>query len=414
MANELATSLTCLKGPVPPIIQLILKVASRCNLNCSYCYVYNQADSTWKQRPVIMSDGIFEAALERIHQHCRYSGQKSLRICFHGGEPCLIGVQRFDSWCTDARRVLSGSMAVQLVIQTNGTLLDDSWAEVFRKHDVMVGVSLDGPKEHNDIFRVNHAGLGSYNEVARGIKILQRAQVPYGILCVIPLGAKPLSVHRHFLELGSTRVTYLLPHFTHDTIAHIRQRYGATPCADFLVPIFDDWWFNGTMDIQIRDLRNMARIILGGSSQIETFGNVPPRYVFVETDGAIEGLDCLRVCKDRITPIGLNVLNADFREILQTDNMHRTAIFEGMALPRACRGCPEEHTCGGGYLPHRYSSARGFDNPSVWCADLLKLFTHLRLRLDVPVEETLLRQQSLQGGACGTPALPLRQGMDYQ
>lgn len=148
----------------------------------------------------------------------------------------------------------------------------------------------------------------------------------------------------------------------------------------------------------VSDLWNMPRIILGGSSTIETFGNTPPLYVFVETDGEIEGLDNLRVCADGITKVGLNVKDADFRQILESDTMHRTTIFEGMPLPRACSACPERDTCAGGYLPHRYSSSRGFDNPSVWCADLLKLFTHLRRRLGVTVEETRVWRRALQDG----------------
>ena len=173
-----------------------------------------------------------------------------------------------------------------------------------------------------------------------GLKVLQDADVSYGIMSVIPFGANPLPIHRHFISLGCTTITYILPNFTHDTIAEVRERYGATPCADYLVPIFDDWWFNGTMDVHVRDLWNMARMILGGSSTIETFGNTPPLYAFVETDGGIEGSDNLYVCKNALTRIGLNVRDSDFREILHTDTMHRTAIFQGMPLPTGCLSCP--------------------------------------------------------------------------
>jgi uncharacterized protein len=346
-----------------------------------------------------MSNEVFDAALQRIMRHCEFSGQTNVRVTFHGGEPCLIGAKQFDLWCTKARRVLLGSATVDFGIQTNGTLLNKDWAEVFEKHQVDVGISMDGPKELHDLFRVDHKGRGSYDHVERGLKILQDAHVSYGIMAVIPFGADPLRIHRHFVGLGCTTITYILPNFTHDTIGPIRQRYGTTPCADFLTPIFDDWWFNGTMDVRIRDLWNLARIILGGTSEIETFGNTPPLYAFVETDGSIEGLDNLYVCKDGITKIGLNVRSDDFRQILQADSMHRTAIFEGMPLPHACMECPERDGCGGGYLPHRYSTARGFDNPSVWCADFLKLFAHLRQRLGVTVEETYKRREALQSSA---------------
>jgi uncharacterized protein len=390
---------------IPHVTQLILKVASRCNLNCSYCFVYNKGDSTWKSRPAVMADEIFESAIRRMRQHCLAANQRRVSISFHGGEPCLIGPASFDAWCLKARRILENVCSVDFNIQTNGTLVDEHWAGLFRKHEVRVGISMDGPPQYHDTFRVDHRGRGSHHRVVGGLHALQEAGVSFGILAVIPFGADPLEVHRHFLSLGCDNITYALPHFTHDTVAPVHQLYGPTPCADFLIPIFDDWWFNGSIDVTIGDLWNMSRIIMGGRSHIETLGNEAPHYVFVEADGDIEGLDNLRVCIEGMAKIHLNVLTSDFLDILRVNGMHKKAIFEGMDLPSGCRACPEHDTCAGGYLPHRFSTARGFDNPSVWCADLLKIFTHLRDRLGVTVEETYARRNALrtssayQGGA---------------
>lgn len=381
---------------VPTLHSFILKVASRCNLNCSYCYVYNQADTTWVSRPAIMPDSVFEATLARIRRHCIRSGQRAVHIHFHGGEPLLVTAPRFGRWCTRIRASLEGVATAELGIQTNGLLLDDDWIDVLREHHVSIGISLDGPKEIHDALRADHRGGGSYDRVLRGLRLLQRADVPHHILSVIPLGADPLMVHHHLLSLGCQNITYIFPDFTHDNIAAVHRRYGLTPCADFLIPIFDDWWFNGTLEVVVKDLRNIARIILGGRSQIETFGNRPPLYVFVESDGDMEGLDCLRSCADGLARIALNVRDADFEEILQSHTMHRRAIFEGMPVPTGCHGCPEQETCAGGYLPHRYSASRGFDNPSVWCADILKIFAHLRRRLGVSFEETRSFRAELQ------------------
>ena len=222
-----------------------------------------------------------------------------------------------------------------------------------------------------------------------------RAGIPFGILTVIPFGADPLAVHRHLLSLGSAELSYLMPDYTHDTIGPIRARYGKTPCADFLAPVFDDWWFHGTLDVKIGDFWNIARVILGGPSQIETLGSRPPFYVCIETDGDIEGLDVLRSCAEGMAGTGLHVNDAAFSEIAQVSDLHRQSIFEGMPLPRGCLGCPEEKTCAGGYLPHRYSRDNRFDNPSVWCADILELFSLIRRRLKVTAEQTDRRRVRL-------------------
>ncbi len=387
----------------------VLKVASRCNLNCSYCYVYNMADSTWKTRPPLMSNEVFEAALQRIIQQCQLSRQERFKLAFHGGEPCLIGHQTFDRWCARARSTLGNMLHLTLVMQTNGSLLDREWMDILRKHRVAVGLSMDGPKEIHDRVRVDHRQQGSYDRVEQGLKLLQEAEIPYGIGCVIPLGADPLKVHHHFLELGCKQITYLMPHYTHDTIAAVHQRFGPTPCADFLIPIFDDWWFESTMEIQINDLKDIARVILGGKSSSEAIGNDPPRYVFIEADGEMEGLDNLRACGDGFSQIKLNVLQSDFSSLLRTPTMHSQAIFQGMPLSQICRRCPESETCRGGYLAHRYSKARAFDNPSVWCADLLKLFAHLRNRLGVSIDQTLENRRLLAANG----SLPAQDAIAY-
>ncbi|RSL16427.1 uncharacterized protein EDE15_1941 [Edaphobacter aggregans] len=370
------------------ISQVILKVAARCNLNCSYCYVFNMADSSWKSRPALMSNEVFEAALARTLEQCRATGQDRILLAFHGGEPCLIGPDRFDAWCARAQAVLGKVVNLHLVMQTNGTLLDSRWIDLLRKYEVSIGISMDGPKEIHDAVRVDHRRQGSYDQVERGLRLLQEADIPYGVGCVIPLGADPLVVHRHFLQLACKQITYLMPHFTHDTIAPIWQRYGATPCADFLIPIFDDWWFEGTMEFQINNLKDVARVIMGGQSHSEAIGNGPPGYVFIEADGEMEGLDNLRACGEGLSRIKLNVRNSSFFDLLRTETMHAQAIFEGMPLAQTCRDCSEAKTCAGGHLAHRFSSARGFDNPSVWCADLLKLFSHVRARMGVSLQET--------------------------
>jgi uncharacterized protein len=342
-----------------------------------------------------MSDEIFAAVIKRTRQYCALSGQKEIRLGFHGGEPCLLPVQQFREWCDFARAELNG-IKLHLSVQTNGTLIDERWIDAFREHAVDVGISMDGPKAVHDIFREDHAGRGSYDKVARGLSRLKEANIRYGILCVITLGADPLAIQRHFVELGCPRVTYILPDFTHDSIGEVRGRYGETPCADFLIQIFDEWWFNGSLEIRIADLWNIARVVLGGDSEIETIGNSAPAYIFVETDGSMEGLDSLRVCKEGASRIGFNVLNEGFEAIAAAGGIHATAIFKGLPLPAGCKGCPEEFTCAGGYLPHRYSAERGFDNPSVWCADLLKLFKHVRLRLGVTVKQTRAYQEELR------------------
>jgi uncharacterized protein len=378
-----------------PELQFVLKVASRCNLNCSYCYVYNKGDSSWRTRPAFIREDVVTAAIERIRRHVALSGQGTVRITFHGGEPLLAGPRRFSRWCTRLHDELADVAHVRLAVQTNGTVLDEDWIEVLRRHQVDVGISIDGPPEIHDRYRVDHRGRGSHHKVERAIALMHAEGAPVNLLSVIPFGVDPLLVHRHFVSLGAASVNYLLPDYTHDTIAPVRERYGPTPCADFLLPVFDEWWANNDIDLKIPLFWTIARLVLGGESRLDLLGNRPFRFVFVEADGDVEGLDVLRVCEGGVYRTGLNVLTHDFRDIAAASDLHRAAMFDGVPLPTGCRACPERRTCAGGYLPHRFSRERGFDNPSVWCADILALFAHIRAKLGVDVEETTRRRSEL-------------------
>ena len=128
---------------------------------------------------------------------------------------------------------------------------------------VSVGVSLDGPAHINDAYRVDKRGRGSYAGVARGTKALLDAGINVGVLAVVQLGADGLSVHKHLTQMGFKTISYLLPHFSHDTIAEVRAEFGQTPCADYLLPILNFWWEHGTIDQEIVIFWQMSRVVLG-------------------------------------------------------------------------------------------------------------------------------------------------------
>ncbi len=385
-------------------LQFVFKVSARCNLDCAYCYVFNKADQSWRTRSALMNNAIFDAALERVRRHCVASGQPVVRLMFHGGEPLLAGINRFRGWLDRIDRVLSGVVGVRLAIQTNATLIDDSWARLLAEHDVEVGVSLDGPQAVNDRYRIDHAGRGSYATVVRCIETLRRLGAKFSLLSVIQLGADSAAIYRHFQDLKPDTINFLFPDYNQDEIAAVRALHGATPIFEFLRPIVDAWvqdTGSGAADVPL--LRNICRLILGGESRSDMFGNSPLGFVFVEVDGEIEGLDVLRLDGQGFSACGVNVVAHDFSAIGRFSDFHDRAIFRGLPLPQACVSCHEAQTCAGGYLPHRYSAARGFDNPSAWCDDILLLFDYLRRLLDVDVAETRLRRQllaELAGGAC--------------
>jgi uncharacterized protein len=261
------------------------------------------------------------------------------------------------------------------------SLLDDEWIDVIRTHDIQVGVSLDGPAEIHDAARPDHAGQGSHAKVVRGLQRLQQVGLNPNILCVVNPGVDSVAIYDHFRELGCDRIDFLRPDVSHENKARFYGRFGRTPIADYLIPIFDRWFDEDNPNIKIRVFWNLITQILGGIPDSDAFGNPLVSYVVVETNGSIQPLDALRVCEDGIAESDLNVNDHDFDQLELGPPILRQMVQDGVALPAQCKNCKEVDICGGGYLPNRYSRARGFDNPSVWCQDTLDLIAHIRSRI---------------------------------
>lgn len=372
---------------------LVVKLAAPCNLNCSYCYVYQHEDRSFLNRPALMSEEVFHRTLIAARDYCDRRPGHKLSIAFHGGEPTLIGVERFDAIAASARSIL-GRRLSGLYIQTNSTRIDSHWVETFRRRRVRVGVSLDGPQAVNDQFRVNHSGTGSHRAAVRGIRILQRGEIRPSVLTVIHPGVSGLRVYRHLRRLGVTTMAFLLPDVTHDSKHRWYGQLEGTPVADYLVPIFDAWFDEDNPRIEIRIFADLLHLMFGHPARRDQFGSPQVDYLVIETDGSIEGLDALRSCAEGISKTGLNVLTHSFEDIAFGSPLVYRAMTTGFPLPDACHECPERDVCRGGFLPNRYSKMNGFNNRSVWCADIMKLLRHMRERTGIEATRVTAAMQT--------------------
>lgn len=362
-----------------PVRHVILKIASRCNLNCRYCYLYNHTDRTALVQPKTLSEPVFEALLKRMAEHCERH-RSTMGLTLHGGEPTLIGLERFEHLVGKARAILGDGLHA-LVLQTNATLLNDNWAGMLVRHGVDVGISLDGPPRVHDRVRVTHTGRGSHAETLRGIAALRRAGHAPKILCVVDPQEDGAEIYRHFRALGIECFDFLLPDVSHDNRTAF---YGEAPhpVYDYLAPALDAWMEENNPRVVIPLFTELLRSLMSGEPvRSECFGNPTLNYVVVNTDGSIEPLDALKVCADRLTDVGANVFEHSFDSLARRGDLLGDVLNGREALGPTCRACPRVDICGGGYLPHRYRRANGFANPSVWCADIRLLLDDLERRI---------------------------------
>jgi len=368
-----------MNGPVQPLRQIVLKVHSRCDLACDHCYVYQHQDQGWRGQPMVMSAETVAWTGHRIAEHAKAHALDEVRVILHGGEPLLAGVAHLRATAQALRAALRGVCALDLRIHTNGVRLDDAFLRMFAEQDIKVGVSVDGDRSANDRHRRFADGRGSYDHVLAAIGLL-RAR-PYrhlyaGLLCTVDVANDPLAVYESLLALGPTQIEFLLPHATWD---HPPQRSREAEYADWLIAIYDHWSATG-QPVRIRLFDSIVATSLGGSSLTEAIGLTPSDLVVVETDGTYEQADSLKTAFDGAPFTGLDIIRHDLDEVARHPGL--IARQQGLAgLCDTCRACPVVTSCGGGLYAHRYRSGTAFANPSVYCADLLKLVTHVRNRL---------------------------------
>jgi uncharacterized protein len=366
-----------------PFRQFVLKVASRCNLACDYCYVYTGPDQSWRSQPLVMSAATIDALSKRIGEHMRTHELSSVQIGLHGGEPLLAGKGTLTDVITSVRAAAPPGARVDLAVQTNGLLLDEAFLALFARHQVRVGISLDGTRQANDRHRIRADSRASYADVVRRLRVLETASYRAlfaGLLCTIDLANDPVETYQALLEFGPPTVDFLPPHGNWSRPPPRPPGAAMTPYADWLIAVFDHWYVATSGNTRIRLFDDVIHLLLGGSPATESIGAGVVGFAVVETDGAIEGADSLKSAYHGAARTGLTVWTNSFDEAL----LH--PVIAAQQLGRAglcatCRSCPVVGVCGGGQYAHRYRAGHGFGNPSVYCADLYRLIGHIADRV---------------------------------
>ncbi len=376
--------------------QVVLKLNSRCNLACTYCYVYENVDQGWRRQPVAMSRRTLALVADRIGEHLAGRRAARMTVTLHGGEPLLAGAELIDHAVTTIRAAAPADARVDFTVQTNALLLNADLLDVFARHGVRVGVSLDGDRLANDRHRRFRHGGGSWDAVAGALELLTAGRFRHlfsGLLCTVDVRNDPLAVYEALLAFAPPRVDFLLPHGNWTAPPPYREPGGtATPYADWLIEIFERWYAAPRRPTDVRLFGSILSLLLGGPSDTEAVGLARAGLLVIESDGSIEQTDSLKTTEDGMAATGLHVATASFADALAHPAIR--AQHAGLAgLAQQCRSCEIVSVCGGGLYAHRYRRGSGFANPTVYCPDQLRLIDHLRSRLTADVQTLLVRRR---------------------
>jgi len=371
-----------------PFREFIVKVHSRCDLACDYCYMYEMADQSWRWQPRAMAAETIELTARRIGEHARAHALKRVTLILHGGEPLLAGRDSLAQLVTATRLAAGPDTVVDACVQTNAVRLGDPFLRLFDELGIRVGVSVDGDAVAHDRHRRFAAGRGSYAAVRAGLDRLRRFPHLYsGLLCTVDLSNDPVETYASLAALDPPRVDFVLPHGTWTKPPpHRSPDSKTTPYADWLTAVFDHWY--PRPHTHVRLFEEIMHLLLGGVAGSEMVGLAPARIVVVETDGSIAQEDTLRVAFQGAAATGLHVSRDSLDAALELPQIAARQIGE-RGLSSKCRECQIRRVCGGGHYSHRYREGTGFANPSVYCPDLMALISHIRDRMAVDIQSRL-------------------------
>ena len=362
---------------------VLVKTASRCNLDCSYCYVYQGPDQSWRLQPKRMSRTVSLALQERLVEQAERQ-EASFAIVLHGGEPLLLGFEELAELLRGLRtRLVPERYPISL--QTNGVLLSGKLLDLLAETHTSVSVSIDGPPEANDLARLDHRGNSSFAATINGIRLLtahpESDFLFAGTLSVIQPAIDPAVVYEFLRKLGTPSMDFLLQDGNHDCLPAGKQNFESTEYGDWLTGLLD-LYLADSSPVPIRVLDDTIKLCLGGTNQKEGCGTSRYGILIVETDGEIRKNDTLRASfegADRFSA-RWNVIDTSLATVLSSQEY---LSYTNMQLPvsRECMDCNLLGVCGGGMPLYRWSADRGYDNPSVYCRDHALFIHHALSRL---------------------------------
>jgi uncharacterized protein len=361
-----------------------------CNLDCTYCYYLEKENLYVKSmRDYRMRDEVLEAY---IRQYIQAQPGEHVSFAWQGGEPTLLGIPFFERVLELQNKYADGK-TIDNAFQTNGTLLDDAWGEFLTHNRFLIGLSVDGPQEIHDVYRVDKGGQPTFARVMRGLDVLKKHGVEFNTLTVINRKNSylALEVYRFLKQIGSKYLQFipvveqvaeqpdsnglvLIKPFSRQRASVSDWSVEPHQFGKFLTTIFDEWVRQdvGRVFVQIFDVA------------LESWANVPQSLcVFAPKCGqalAVEHNGDLYSCDHFVYPenrLG-NILQRPISGLVASQQQARFGNAKEAGLPSDCRECDVRFACNGECPKHRFTTtSKGEYGLNYLCAGYKSFFRHI-------------------------------------
>jgi uncharacterized protein len=365
-----------------------------CNLDCKYCYFLSK-EKLYPNSNFRMSENMLE---EYIRQYIEAQQINEVSFAWQGGEPTLMGVEFFRMAVRYQQQHKRPNMRIQNALQTNAVTLDDEWCEFFAANNFLIGVSLDGPREIHDFYRVDKGGNPTFDKVMGGIDLLKKHGVEFNILTTVHAANEKhgLKVYRFMRDEVQTQFMQFIPIVERDNMTGYQEGDKVTDRSvtaegygQFLISMYDEWVRHdvGKTFVQIFD------IALAGYT-----GAPPGLCIFDETCGlamAMEHNGDIYSCDHYVEPdykLG-NIMDIPLSEIVVMDEQVQFGQAKKYTLPQYCLDCEVKFVCNGGCPKNRFiQTPDGEDGLNFLCAGYRAFFNHVRPTMNFMASELAQRR----------------------
>ena len=375
-----------------PLYVMLKPAGAHCNLACKYCYYLEKNNLYDKSHRHIMSDEMLE---QFTREYIEAQTMPQVLFTWHGGEPLMRSIDFYKKALTLQKKYARGRR-IDNIIQTNGTMLTDEWCEFFAQNNWLVGISIDGPQEYHDHYRLTTTGNPSWQKVMHGIELLKKHHVEWNAMAVVNAynANHPLEFYHFFKDNGCQYLQFtpiverLTKHQDGRTLASLADNH-EIPLADFsvtpeqwgnfLCAIFDEWVHNdvGKMFVEIFDctLANWMGVLPGICAYSKNCGHA----------GVMEHNGDVYSCDHFVFPeykLG-NIRDHTLIEMLYGDKQHAFSRLKHTSLPRQCKECDMEFACHGECPKNRFEKDKyGEPGLNYLCKGYYQYYSHVAPYMD--------------------------------
>jgi uncharacterized protein len=401
---DLAATSSMAKAPkiwprhAPSSVHVMAKpTGAVCNLDCQYCFFLSK-DTLYPGSKFHMADDVLEAYVQQVLESQR---SPHVTIAWQGGEPTLMGLAFFRRASVLARKYLRPGTTLEHTIQTNGVLLDEEWCEFLAGNGFLVGVSIDGPEDMHDAYRLNKAGDPTFSRVMRAVRLMHQHKVDFNVLCTVHdvnVG-HPLEVYRFFRDEVGAQFLQFIPiveRATPETIEianagwgdrnHERPLYTQTGSlvtertvnpelwGAFLIRAFDEWVAHDVGKVYVQMFESALASWLGLSASLCIFAETCGNALALEHNGDLYSCDHFVEPRFRLG----NIKEQHLVQLIASDRQRAFGNAKRDSLPRYCRECEVRFACNGECPRNRFLlTPDGEEGLNYLCAGYKAFFRHI-------------------------------------